>query len=58
MNNKSILDKPVSGVEGGTGDIATPDDGEVHLTPKESSSGVEGTMFYSSLDNHVWVATE
>lgn len=39
-------------------DIANPDDGEVHLTPKSSSSGAEGTMFYNDLDNHVYVATE
>ena len=39
-------------------DIANPDDGEVHLTPKASSSGAEGTMFYNSNDDHVYVATE
>ena len=33
-------------------------DGEVHLTPKVSSSGAEGTMFYDSDDNHIYVATE
>ena len=38
--------------------IATPNDGEVHLTPKASSTGAEGTMFYDSDDDHVWVATE
>ena len=43
---------------GATGTIATPDDGEVHLTPKASSTGVEGTMFYCSDDNYVYVATE
>jgi len=32
--------------------------GEVKLTPKSSSTGVEGTMFYSSDDDHVYVATE
>lgn len=31
---------------------------EVRLTPKESSSGPEGTMFYDSGDDHVYVATE
>ena len=39
-------------------DIANPDDGEVHLTPKAASSGAEGTMFYNSSDDHVYVATE
>jgi len=33
-------------------------DGEIHLTPKSSSSGAEGTMFYDSGDNHVYVGTE
>ena len=32
--------------------------GELHLIPKESSSGPEGTVFYESDDNHVCVATE
>lgn len=32
--------------------------GEITLTPKASSSGPEGTMFYDSDDDHVWVATE
>jgi len=31
---------------------------EVHLTPKPSSSGPEGTMFYCSADNQIYVATE
>lgn len=38
--------------------IATPNDGEVHLTPKTASTGAEGTMFYDSDDNYVYVATE
>jgi hypothetical protein len=42
----------------GVGIITTPDDGEVHLTPKASSTGVEGTIFYCSTDNQVYVATE
>ena len=32
--------------------------GELHLIPKASSSGPEGTMFYASDDDHVYVATE
>ena len=32
--------------------------GEIHLTPKTSSTGAEGTMFYDSDDDHVYVATE
>ena len=33
--------------------------GEILLTPKESSvSKAEGTMFYDSGDDHVYVATE
>ena len=31
---------------------------EITLTPKTSSSGPEGTMFYSSDDDHVYVGTE
>ncbi len=32
--------------------------GEIQLTPKSSSTGPEGTMFYSNTDDHVYVATE
>ena len=31
---------------------------EITLTPKASSSGAEGTIFYCSDDDHVYVATE
>lgn len=31
---------------------------EIRLTPKVSSTGPEGTMFYDSGDDHVWVGTE
>lgn len=31
---------------------------EILLTPKASSSGAEGTLFYDSDDDHVYVATE
>jgi hypothetical protein len=31
---------------------------EIRLKPKESSNGPEGTIFYASADDHVWVATE
>ena len=31
---------------------------EIRLTPKASSSGPEGTIFYDSDDDHVWVGTE
>lgn len=31
---------------------------EIRLTPKTSSSGPEGTMFYDSDDDHVYVGTE
>jgi hypothetical protein len=33
-------------------------DGEIHLTPKAASSGPEGTIFYASADNSVYVGTE
>lgn len=33
-------------------------DGEIHLTPKTSSSGGEGTIFYNSDDDSVYVGTE
>jgi len=39
-------------------EIADPDDGELHLTPKASSNGAEGTIFYSSDDNSVYVGVE
>ena len=31
---------------------------EIRLTPKVSSSGPEGTIFYDSDDDHVYVGTE
>jgi len=31
---------------------------EIRLTPKASSSGAEGTIFYDSDDDHVYVGTE
>lgn len=31
---------------------------EITLTPKASSTGVEGTLFYDDADNHIYVATE
>lgn len=44
-------------VTGGAG--ANPSWGtEITLTPKTSSTGPEGTMFYDSDDDHVYVATE
>jgi len=56
---QKALDKIDDIVIGGGGSvISTPDDGEVHLTPKASSTGVEGTIFYCSTDNQVYVATE
>jgi len=40
-----------------TGDGTVPIS-ELRLTPKASSSGPEGTIFYDSDDDHIWVATE
>jgi hypothetical protein len=34
------------------------DEGAIRLTPRTTSTGAEGTMFYDSDDNHVYVATE
>lgn len=31
---------------------------ELNLTPKPSSTGAEGTVFYDSDDDHLYVATE
>lgn len=31
---------------------------EIRLVPKASSTGAEGTFFYDSDDDHIWVATE
>jgi hypothetical protein len=33
-------------------------DGELHLTPKTASTGAEGTIFYNSDDDAVYVGTE
>ena len=58
--SEDIYDIPIEQPDGGagdTGDIATPDDGELHLTPKSVSTGAEGTVFYDSDDDHLWVAT-
>lgn len=56
---ESIETGPQGAPGGGVGAIvSTPNDGEIHLTPKTSSSGAEGTMFYSSADDHVYVAVE
>jgi hypothetical protein len=38
--------------------ITFPDDGELHLTPKASSNGAEGTIFYCGDDNAVYVGVE
>lgn len=32
--------------------------GEIRLVPKALSSGPEGTIFYDSDDNHIYVGTE
>jgi uncharacterized protein GlcG (DUF336 family) len=60
---------PLPVLNGGTG-VTTIDDliaalgitganGEVALTPKEAADGTaEGTMFYCSTDNAVYVGTE
>ncbi len=55
--------KTLAQLGGGGGDMTKAvydpqDEGAIRLTPRASSSGAEGTMFYSSDDNHVWVATE
>jgi len=34
------------------------DEGAIRLTPRVSSAGAEGTIFYDSDDDHVYVATE
>jgi hypothetical protein len=36
-------------------DISTPDDGELHLTPKVGSTGAIGTVFFSGDDEHLYV---
>jgi len=47
-NSSSITIDPTGGA---------PEFGEIRLTPKASSSGAEGTVFYDMDDNHLWVAT-
>jgi hypothetical protein len=47
----------------GTGDMTKAvydpeNEGAIRLTPRVSSNGAEGTMFYDSDNNHVWVAME
>lgn len=39
-------------------DLTGLEGSEIRLTPKASSSGAEGTIFYDSDDDHIWVATE
>ncbi len=55
-------DKGDQGDQGEQGEQGEPgsgvEDGEIHLTPKTSSSGPEGTVFYDSSDNHLFVGTE
>jgi len=44
---------------GGDLDVTgTIESDEIRLVPKSSSTGAEGTMFYDSDDDHVYVATE
>jgi hypothetical protein len=38
----------------GTGGGGT-EDGELHLTPKVTPLGSRATVFYSSVDEHIWV---
>ena len=54
-----------SGPKGDKGDpgesdalIATPNDGELHLTPKASSTGPEGTVFYCNADKYLYVGVD
>lgn len=44
------------GEEDGEGNILVGE--EVRLTPKPSSTGPKGTIFYNSNDDHIYVATE
>ena len=53
-NEKDVLE-----VAGGTAAWTNaPEHSEITLTPKESSSGAEGTVFYCGTDNSVYVGTE
>lgn len=36
-------------------DTLNKDDGEIHLTPKVSSTGPVGTVYFDSDDEHLWV---
>ena len=55
-----------SGPKGDKGDpgtgslpaIGDPDDGELHLTPKASSTGPEGTVFYCNADKYLYVGVD
>lgn len=47
------------GAGAGAGYIATPDNGEVNFLPKAASAtGARGAMFFSSVDDHIYVGTE
>jgi hypothetical protein len=55
---QKVFDKVDLLAVGGAAAISDPNDGEVHLTPKASSSGAEGTIFYCGDDNAVYVGVE
>ena len=53
----------VAGGMAGTGDMTkavydTKNEGAIRLTPRASSTGPEGTIFYNSSDDSVYVGTE
>ena len=47
-----------AGGEAGIALISTPNDGELHLTPKASSTGPEGTVFYCNADKYLYVGVD
>lgn len=50
---------PSAGVGDMTKAVYDPqDEGAIRLTPRASSTGAEGTIFYNSADDHVYVGTE
>jgi hypothetical protein len=71
ITNQVIVEEPVTTIQvvevieriltserGPQGPSGSQDLDEIHLFPKSSSNGPEGTVFYCNDDNHVYVGTE
>lgn len=57
---KAVVDHAANHEDGGSDelDLTALDGNEIRLNPILASTGPEGTIFYCSTDDHVYVATE